>query len=535
MKRFFKQHKTLWISLLIALAAALLTAGAVACAVVPATNGEKVSTVAEEKEPPRTEQPPENEREHAPQTEGREERTTAAPQAPTAAPEPYSPEEVAGRILQAMRSTEKRRRALIPIARDHIDEYAYVFEGWKEMPVTEELVVKAKQEAEKWIQVLGESCEGEVRISGYTDPGGYRGSILQARDENDVHIVTLNAETLALLNVDTKSTAGMESILRRDATYGLKDKGEELLLHLPVSEDESITIVHAEGHGSTGTQGDEVWFYSVCCQYTCSDARIYSVEFVYGRPVSISVFPDEECAEENIYFPADARSLGKYAERVSVPEFTAATEEEMAKKPDNLKPEALKKMILDLYRFGTGKSYKGGVELQGYRDMTGLREDYWIVSLEEKQIVLDIAAQTGHILRYRASINMLNEKEEQPWRRYHHTQDAEKAKQMLGDFEKYVKDFAEYYNACCKSPIKRAELTGDVDGYVLLAEIELEDGTLYMLTFEHGLLKEVNYYFNLEASDWGPAGCWGADALVRNRITGETFYSYEAAYGDEPG
>ena len=124
MKQFFRQHKTLWISLLIALAAALLTAGAVACAVVPTMGGEKVPTVAEEKEPPA------DVREQTSQPKGQEERIPAAPQKPTAAPEPYSSEEVAGRILQAMRSTEKRRSALIPIAREtHPDHSAGISHG----------------------------------------------------------------------------------------------------------------------------------------------------------------------------------------------------------------------------------------------------------------------------------------------------------------------------------------------------------------------------------------------------------------------
>lgn len=103
--------------------------------------------------------------------------------------------------------------------------------------------------------------------------------------------------------------------------------------------------------------------------------------------------------------------------------------------------------------------------------------------------------------------------------------------QIEQEYIQYVQDhFVPWFNVLARGQergqVKDVTVNAIYDFYYVTVDIELNDGTTYELHFSHGMLDEIDYFFSAD-SMWLdiPSGTMKEDALYRNKVTGEEFYS----------
>ena len=168
-----------------------------------------------------------------------------------------------------------------------------------------------------------------------------------------------------------------------------------------------------------------------------------------------------------------------------------------------------------------------------YLDETGDREDYWQVTLASGGM-MQISAENGLVisateLRLKQLDGSNPPEQVMPsgdkWDDPKYADATEKA---YVDYvtEKLVPWFNELARGQERGQVKEVSLNALFDSYYATVDIELNDGTLYELGFASGVLQYIEYYFSSRSMWWDVHyGTWMADALYRNKVTGETFYT----------
>ncbi len=512
MKQFFKNNRPLWISFLITAVAALLTVTAIACAVVPSTGALAVRTIAVAQTLQETgeEQPVEN------------------PEGVMPTPTPVPAEQsvqagdqaVAEQNVRVWREAETRRRRMergvIPRGNG---EWHQPYLEWVSNALKEgEEHDKAVAAANEWMEKLcGVSLKPETTVTIWHDPNGYRADYIQVADADQETIVSMDRKTLALINLDTARTDGKQLLANDKAT---KTIGEVLA---------ALSL--------TAEKTSKAEYESIWVVFT-KEGPVVAIETVANAIASVRVHENTACYEELVYSVADLQVHAEYVEKVNgEAHYVKGTEEELLKKnPGAMSYAQLKELVKLFYQQATGEErelYDGEAEL--YLDPSGIREDYWKVNLETRNMELIITAESGFVISMNCPEGLSQwggknpsaqtMKEGDDW------DDPEYADQSEQEYIQYVKDhFVPWFNALARGQergqVKDVMVNAIYDFYYATVDIELNDGTTYELAFSHGMLDEIQYFFSGDAM-WLdiPWGTMKEDALYRNKVTGEEFYS----------
>ena len=510
MKQWLNLHKPFWISLLITLAAALLTITAVACAVLPTAKEQAIQTLAAgtEESTKAAEADSEQEENRAEETEKPNEPELL----PYLTPTPTLETSIADRDLaiaidQNILNLSQRRSRDIPFALPFSRgteerEKTMQWETCTDQAEIERLYSVANHYAH---ELLGCYLFEPIVIQ-YSKDDGIRPSVIQIRDM--MTIITLDRETEALLNADTAwepdyrmhpemNPTGEERKVIEDSVFETLKK--------------TRTVQSAVMNGIPATDG-----------------TIVGIGYAYGKVYSVSVYPDRICAGEYVYFPADVRHSLTYVEPVSAPESFEKTEPNTleANHADNLTKQQVLDAVNEFYRMIVGKSYEGEAEVTAYLDRSGAREDYWEVKI--KDLYLKIAAQSGLVLSMKGS---LARGEGSALPELKPNIDRITSEEFEKTYLEFVKQLAPWFASLGRgregSAVKDVDWNATYDTWNATLDIYLEDGTVYELLFSSGRLREIQYFYDEPAFGFGPAGQWKPSALYRNKISGEEFYSPE--------
>ncbi len=524
MKHFLKQHKTLWISMLITLLAAIMTATAVACAVIPAAGAQTIQTVAQAKgigagagtEP--------------------DLQPTFSTVLATASPVP-APAEVSAEALQsAAFDTQFRRRFLIPVPDTSLPEKKPDDKIWNEVKIDETewnaVVEKAKVYA---ASLFGQALMEPYAVFAYNDSTGYRPDIVQLRDAFSNNIITMDRKSLALINADTTAVAllpehtkatSAPSTVNKDARGGLdlERSAEEREAALKVLDVFGLTQAGVWSGGS-GYNRDQSYRQHDFVIETAEGPSV-GVFIANNMPVSVGIFPDYELAREYVYFSADAYMPGgQYVTKVAVGNYAAATEAEILRHNEkNMTKEQAMGFVKSFYERFTGLVFSGTIEASGYLEDSGVREDYWHVELkgDPEWITMDLLAETGTVLKF--NTGGLTPQGGRP--KYDMWENAERVEELETEYEAVLVKMAPWYEEAGRgrdgSKCKVIELNAMHDDTEITVDITLMDGSTYEYHFSSGGLRWIEYYFS-EDMDM-PFNTQPADNFYQNRITGETFY-----------
>lgn len=522
MKQFFKNNRPLWISFLITAAAAILTVTAIACAVVPSTGALAVRTVAAAQTL--------QENGTDPIEDNVEDGVPTPTPVPAEQPVQAGDQAVADQNVKAWREADIRRsrmdRGVIPHGNG---EWHQPYLEWVSNALKEgEEHDKAVAAANDWFQKLcGLSMKPETTVTIWHDPKGYRADYIQVADADQETIVSMDRKTLALINLDTARTDGKQLLANDTAT---KTIGE---------------VLAALSYTAQKTAKEE--YESEWAVYT-KEGPVVVIEPVSNAIASVRVHENVACYEELVYFVADLQMHAEYVEKVyhdAQYHETHMMERQLVRNPDSITFEKLQELVEFFYLQATGASgvklekedaslyldalYSDGSDTQG-------RESYWLVKKEctYGNIEMKVSAENGYILSFTASDlsqlggknpSALTMKEGDDW------DDSEYADQIEQEYIQYVQDhFVPWFNVLARGQergqVKDVMVNAIYDFYYVTVDIELNDGTTYELHFSHGMLDEIDYFFSAD-SMWLdiPSGTMKEDALYRNKVTGEEFYS----------
>lgn len=507
MKRLWTAHRPLWISLLLTLAAAVLSVTAIACAVMPTAGTRTIQTVA------------------AAQAFRDKDEGTPLPGEPVPTPTPVPGEGpvhaadavTAEHSVLAWAEAESRRfdmdKGVIPSINGRWHE---PYTGWMSTPLTGGAEYDgAIAAANDWMQKLfGFSMKPDVTVTVWTDPNGYRKDYIRVADSDLETIVSMDRETLQLINIDTARTDGKR------------------IPSVTATEQTAKDIIDVFGWTMQLVDGGR---WPTMALYT-NEGPVVGLSIVANAVASVRVYENVACLEELVYTVADLQSHAAYVEKVyGEPSFVKGEEAELLKKhPDAMTRKQLFALLEQLYRQASGEwPGEDAFTATLYLDETGDREDYWQVTLASGGM-MQISAESGLvILATELRLKQLDGSNppEQVMPSGDKWDDPKYADATEKAYIDYVTEkLVPWFNALARGQergqVKEVSLSALVDFYYATVDIELNDGTLYELGFASGVLQYIEYYFSSRSMWWDVHyGTWMVDALYRNKVTGETFYT----------
>ncbi len=512
MKAVLKRNKPLWISLLLTLIASLVSVGTIACTLVTTMEDATVTTVADtEATPTPVAVNSDSKAEAVPPP-------TAVPQRaetvalPTEKPAGDYEQQIAEKVRQSLSLASYRRaewRGVVPQSA-HWSWGRYVGPTWNftYMDLSDKEIDAYRSAASEWVEaVLAVPLDDNVLVSILHDPTGFRPDMVQVADYNRETIVTMDQETLALINLDTYNIFTAE--LRYDRGQGVDQMNEHLkTLHFTASE---VRFMCAEDVSVLTKEGPVAEF-----------------ETFRDRIVSVRVYPNQACWEEQVYFTADIRNHKDYIERIASEPLFAKTDPETLQQhnADNLTEAEAVTLAKAFYKQATGLEFTGELTVEAYLDQSGAREDYWTVAFDGTLLQMKLAAVSGHLMEMSSSglcpapnsgLAALPE----------NTRDA--IDTWDDAYLSYTKHMSEWFTVAGRNregaQVVNVDWNAEVDGHVATLDIEMSDGSIYELEYDWGKLRTVQFYPCEEAFGNGPAGKWPADFLYRQLVTGEEVFS----------
>ena len=511
MKAIIKRNKPLWISLLIALAAALVSLGTIACTLVKTVQDATVETVAEAVATPTpVAVNSDPEAAAAPPPTAVPQKTETVP-LPTEAPAADYEQKITARVRAAILYADARRERGIPA----IPKSAYwgttnITQAAWEIPLfsSDADDEKYRNAARSWVEsMLGIPLDEKAFVSILHDPSGFRGDLVRVHDLNKETIVTMDRETLALVNLDTYNIFTTE--LKYDRTKGVEQMKDYLEpLHLTASEVkfqcvQDVSVLTKEG-------------------------PVAEFETENDRIASVRIYPNKACWEEQVYFTADIRNHKDYIERIASMPLFAETDAETLRKhnADNLTEAEAVALAKAFYKQATGVDFTGEVTVKAYLDQSGAREDYWAITLDDLLLRMEIAAVSGHLMKmYSSGLCPAPDGGLDPLPR-----DTSGPEAVWDEaFLSYTKHLSAWFTEAGRNregaQVVNVDWNAEVDGHVATLDIEMSDGSIYELEYDWGKLRESRYYPDWAVFGYGPAGKWPADFLYRQLVTGEEVIS----------
>lgn len=355
----------------------------------------------------------------------------------------------------------------------------------------------------------------------YTDASGFRSDVYRFDSKDGVLSGAVDAKTFAFIaancGVEPADTAH-QSLL--DAGEKLDtDFGDELLdtteaavrLAGIFGGDSSAAVKQGSSYGDNKLAG---WNMQVTVTIPLKDGK-FCRAMVFGDEnltvSSIGVYPDSDCADEDVYWRADLI----WTEGV----ITLAAPQDFRKGEPGADDMPVEQAY-DLYyklvaAAGTpdGRAAEPPKEPNAtfYVDYSGARENYW--HIEGKYARFDLTSQTGHMLNLESN-SMLGFSMDLMEIDYDH---------MGG--QEYIDATRVLFTALFgEGSVKDVMVNAVYDYHYCTVDPVMADGTAYEIMFQDGLIVEATFFSSQEKSGFGTDPNWAADWIYKNNETGETFH-----------
>ncbi len=342
----------------------------------------------------------------------------------------------------------------------------------------------------------------------YTDQTGFRADVWRFDSGDGVLSGAVTAKDLAFLSADCLSEPA-------DALHPSKQDGGKLDISARVARIATLfgtTAGEPDGRAGYSTENPTAgWMIKNEAIFSLGDGRFCSVS-VFGdenlTPTTVCVFPDEDCANESVYWRADLEYVDGTTQQLYPQNFVKG------------EPGAEDMPVAQAYDFfyklfdAAGYIYAAAGEKPKepnatfYIDQSGARENYW--HIEGDGVSLDLTSKTGRMLNLSAA-SLLGSKMglgEIPY-------------EKMGEKE-YVEATQKLFVALFgKDAVKSVETNAVYDYHYCTVDPVMSDGIMYEIMYQDGLIVEADSYYKIDPNTWTSVPEWLTKWTTVDPTTGE--------------
>ncbi|MBR6038890.1 MAG: hypothetical protein IKP38_00220 [Clostridia bacterium] len=492
MKTFLTKHKVLLIALSGVLCLGVLSGLVLTGVIRFSKEGKTFATVAEAKE--------EQNKTTSAENGSAEELTNPVP---TPSPVPEEEKLSPDMIRTITEEVQRRRQYAIPIRTGYCNADNKMF--WDQYTASAEEENLARQAAEEYTQILyGKSYEEltgysleAASVVLYTDKDGDRDAFLRVTDPAGAYIVTVRETDWKLLCADLLTYPETVTIDREKDALRLAEKlgYKSAVLY----RDNNNQWMH-EGVYMLTTDTDECLAFSYCGDQLWQFA----------------VYPNQETMLECEYFLADMQfdyETPAYPRNFAEAEAPAFGEDQM------VGDRKITSLLYRLYNQLSGEEAKKQEDFKAtfYRDDSGAREDCWVITGDRFEMT--VSAYSRDVIRLDCVIPCKD------------LLDIPYDDMGGAEYEAVVRQIGEnlftalgtYDGDTHGKAVKNVDVNAVADDHYCTMDVWLEDGTVYELGFEDGVLKYAEHYANDDFFWVGINTGWVADTVYVNAATGKQY------------
>ncbi len=358
----------------------------------------------------------------------------------------------------------------------------------------------AKQFTEKVFEQSYETLTGytleEASVVVYTDKDGDRDTVLRVTDPAGNYIVSFSETNWKVLCADLLTYPKTVTLDREKDALRLAEKlgYKSAVLY----RDNNNQWMH-EGVYMLTTETDECLAFSYCGDQLWQFA----------------VYPNQHAMLECEYFLADIQI--DY-ETPAYPRNFVKAEPPTFGENQMVSDRTITSLLYRLYNRLSGQDAKqGDFKATFYRDDSGAREDCWVITGD--QFEMTVSAYSHDVIRLDCAVPC----EDLLAIPYEMMGGAEYETVARQIGEELMTALGTYDGDTHGKAVKNVDVNAVADGHYCTMDIILEDGTVYELGFEDGVLKYAEHYANDEFFWVGINTGWVADTVYVNAATGKKY------------
>ncbi|MEN6418404.1 MAG: hypothetical protein ABFC73_05735 [Clostridiaceae bacterium] len=361
----------------------------------------------------------------------------------------------------------------------------------------------------------------DMNATYYTDASGFRSDVYRLDSKDGVLSGAVDAKTFAFISAncgvepaDTAHQSLLDAGEKLDTDFGdnLLDTADAAKRLADIfGGDANAAVKQGASYGTNKLAG---WNMQVTVTIPLKDGRFCRAMIFGDQNLTVSnigVYPDSDCADEDVYWRADL----VWAEGV----ITVAAPQDF-RKGEPGKDDMPVEQAFDLYyklvtAAGPLESPIIGQPKEPnatfYVDYSGARENYW--HIEGEYARFDLTSKTGHMLNLESN-SKLGSSMELETIDYEH---------MGG--QEYIGATRALFTALFgKDSVKDVLVNAVYDYHYCTVDPVMADGTAYEIMFQDGLIVEATFFSTQEKGGFGTDPNWAADWIYKNNETGETFH-----------
>lgn len=500
MKTFVKKHKILLIALSAVLCVGIFSGLLLAGVINLSKSGSSFKTVADAKE--ETNAPAK-----APNAGQEDEPVQNLTQpVPTPTPAPKETKLSADMIRSITEDVQRRRQYVIPVRTGNCPAANLMLWDISRPSQEQEELAKdaAKQFTEKAFEQSYETLTGfsleDASVAVYTDKDGDRDTVLRVTDPAGNYIVSFSETTWKVLCADL-------------LTYPQSDISDH--------EKDALRLAETLGYHSAVLYRDRnnERMHEFVYMLTTETDECLAISYCGDQLWQFAVYPSQQAMLECEYFLADIQI--DYETPAYPRNFVKA---EAPKLPfDQMLPGD--KIIIRLKRLYNQLSGDSTImnsnEMKAvfYRDESGAREDCWEIT--GKGFNVTVSAYSRDVIRLDCSIPC-KDLLAIPYEKMGGAEYEAVARQIGEELFTKLGIYDESGDAHGKA-VKNVDVNAVADYHYCTMDVYLEDGTVYELGFEDGVLKYAEHYANDQFFWVGINTGWVADMVYVNAATGKKF------------
>lgn len=354
----------------------------------------------------------------------------------------------------------------------------------------------------------------------YVDETGFRSDVWRIDSTDGILAGAIEAGSLDFLSADCLSEPSdavhesLADIKNQSDSSGIHDSLDSMSAASRIAAIFGGEASEPDYRGGSYANLLYGWGLSQTLYFSLGDGR-YCMADIYAdenlTPVSVGVYPDADCANEDVFWRADLQ----YTENVSLQLNPQDFRKGEPGQDDMTEEEAyafyynLLKATGDFDRLESSQNTEPNATF--YVDASGARENYW--HIEGAYARFDLTSWTKHMLNFEAlnDIGLSMELYDIPY------------EEMGGD--EYIDATEALFTALFGegSVVKTME-NAVYDYHYCTIDVVMSDDTSYEIMYEDGLILNAQFFASLDQNGWGTDPNWKADWICVNSETGETFH-----------
>ena len=353
----------------------------------------------------------------------------------------------------------------------------------------------------------------------YVDQTGNRPDIWRFDSKEGVLAGAVDAETLAFLSADciNEPSDQLHESLLSGRSDGSKVDPRDLDMSALTSRIAKLfggMVENLDSRGGYSVDGATAgWMIKKGVIFWLGDGRYCAINAYADQnltPTTVCIYPDEDCAIENVFWRADLEQAGNVSKLLCPQDFREG--DPGAGDMTREKAIAFYDKLLKAAGYTGSSSDQQTQEPTAtfFLDHSGARENYW--HIEGGGVSFDLTSKTSRMLNLKANALL-------------------GSKLGLGDIPYEKMGEKEYEDATRKllialfgkDAITSVSVNAVYDGHYCTMDPQMADGTAYEIMFQDGLIVEATSYVYTNPNAWNEIPSWLADWSGTDPETGRAF------------